>query len=93
VHGFVFNEPSGAPITIILFCGALLFSGVYIYSGWSGNLSSIYELLLAASFAIAGIAESLPKDRLGTIALLRVIAILCPLTVLAISLTNPEVIV
>jgi hypothetical protein len=76
-----------------MFCGAVLFSGVYVYSGWSGNPSSIYELLLAASFAIAGIAESLPEDRQRPIGLLRIIAILCPLAVLAISLTNPETII
>jgi hypothetical protein len=92
ISGFVMSEPSGRPAAAVMFSGALLFVGMYVYFGVFGDSSTTHELFLAGSFALSGIAESLPKDRRRTAGILRVTAILIPLSMIAIIVIAPEII-
>ena len=92
INEIVLSEPSGWPTTAVMFSGALIYVGLYIYFGVFGDSSTIDELFLAAAFALSGIAESLPKKRRRTAGVLRVSAILIPLIMIAILAIAPEII-
>lgn len=92
ISDFLMSEPSGRPAAAVMFSGALLFVGMYVYFGVFGGSSTTYELFLAGSFALSGTAESLPKDRRRTAGVFRVTAILIPLSMITIIIIEPEII-
>ncbi|OAQ54748.1 hypothetical protein HTG_04070 [Natrinema mahii] len=90
----VFSEPSGRSAALIQFAGSLAFSGLYVYSRIAGSADSGRWLLgMVVGSALAGIAESLPKDRRLTAGVLRLAAILVLLSLLAATLFSPEFVV
>lgn len=86
------SEPSGRPAAAVMFSGAFLFVGMYVYFGVFGDSSTTHEFFLSESFALSGTAESLPKDRRRTAGVLRVTSILIPLSMIAIIVVAPEII-
>lgn len=90
----VFSEPSGRSAALIQFAGSLAFSGLYVYSWTAGNADSGRWLLgMVVGSALAGVAESLPKDRRLTAGVLRLTAILVLLSLLTATVFGPEFIV
>lgn len=92
VRDLVLSEPSGRPAAAVMFSGALVFVGLYVYFGVFGESSTNYELIVAGAFALSGTAESLPKERRRTAGVLRVTAILALLSMIAILAVAPEII-
>lgn len=90
----VFSEPSGRPNSTVQFAAAVIFLGLYAYAWIGGNGDSGNWLLfmITGSF-LAGIAESLPKNRKFTAGCVRLIAIAVLLCLLAIIFLAPEFIV
>jgi len=93
IKAFLLSEPSGWPNAVIMFSGALIFVGIYIYFGVLGDSSTIHELFLAGAFALSGIAESLPKEKRRMAGFLRTTAILIPLIMIMILIIAPEMII
>ena len=92
IKEIVLSEPSGWPTTAVMFSGALIFLGMYVYFGVFGDSPTVYELFLAGAFALSGTAESLPKARRRTAGVLRVTAILILLIMITILAIAPEII-
>ena len=92
VKGLIMGEPSGRSAAAVMFSGALMFVGIYVYFGVLGDSSNIYVLFLAGASALSGTAESLRKERRRTAGVLRVTAILVPLIMIAILVIAPEII-
>ncbi|WP_226007549.1 hypothetical protein [Natrinema salinisoli] len=90
----VFSKPSGRSTAILQFAGSLIFLGLYVYSRTVGNAgSSSWLLIMVIGSALAGIAESLPKNRRLTAGLFRLAAVLVLLCLLAASVFRPEFII
>jgi len=92
IKAFLLGEPSGWPAAVVMFSGALVFFGMYVYFGVFGDSSTIAELFLAGAFALSGTAESLPKERRRMAGVLRITAMLIPLIMIAILIIAPEMI-
>jgi hypothetical protein len=89
----VFSEPSGRGFAALQFCGALFFSGLYLYvvaveNSPVGN----WPLFVAAGSGLSGIAESLPKSRRQAAGLLRLTAIFVLCCLLAAIFFAPELV-
>jgi hypothetical protein len=90
----VFDEPSGRPNALVQFAGAVAFLGLYGYSRVVGNADpSDWLLVMALGATLAGVAESLPKDRHLAAGVLRLAAILVLSCLLVASVLAPEVVV
>jgi hypothetical protein len=77
-----------------MFSGALLFLGLYVYSSVLGDASTSSWLVgMAVGTGLSGIAESLPNDRRRTAGILRTMAILVLIGLLATTVLVPEFIV
>ncbi|SMO77047.1 hypothetical protein [Halorubrum cibi] len=90
----VFSEPSGRTNALVQFAGAITFLGLYAYSGVTSNAgSSDWLLVMALGAVLAGVAESLPKDRRLAAGVLRLAAILVLLCLLVAIVLAPEFVV
>ncbi|NLV10050.1 hypothetical protein GOC74_08925 [Halomicrobium mukohataei] len=89
IEAVLFDEPSGSPMPLIMFSGAVLFVGVYAYGALRGGANS-YLLVMAAGSTLSGIAESLPTDRRRIAGVLRITAILILLALVAVVLFAPD---
>ncbi|ADJ14957.1 hypothetical protein C497_14862 [Halalkalicoccus jeotgali B3] len=77
-----------------MFTSALFFSILYVYNGAAGGFSSASWLLfMVVGTVLSGIAESLLAGRWRAAGLLRVIAVLVLLSMLAIVVFAPDLIV
>lgn len=92
VRDIVLAEPSGRPETVVLFGGALLFLGGYIFVGIGGAFTITHELFLGVGFALSGLAESLPEENRRIAGAFRATAILVLLSVAATIFLAPGVI-
>jgi hypothetical protein len=92
IKAFLVSEPSGRPAAVVLFSGALIFLGMYVYFGILGDSPTIFELFLAGAFALSGTAESLPKQNRRVAGALRFTAIVIPLIMILILAIAPEII-
>lgn len=92
VKDFVLSEPSGRFNAAVMFSMALISLGIYVYFGVLGDSSTSYELFVAGSFALSGMAEFLPKERRRTAGVLRMTAILIALLMIAILVIDPGII-
>lgn len=92
IKAFLLGKPSGRPTAMLLFSGALVFVGIYVYFGVLGGSSTRYELFLAGAFTLSGAAESLPKERQRMAGVFRIAAMLIPLIIIAILVIAPEVV-
>lgn len=94
IDDVVFSKPSGRSAAVLQFAGSLVFSGLYVYSWIVGTAGSSSWLLgMVVGSALAGIAESLPKDRRLTAGAFRLAAIFVLLCLLVASIFSPEFIV
>jgi hypothetical protein len=93
VSDVVFSEPSGRRHAFVMFAGALVLAGLYVYYGVLGESTSIGGLFLLVGCVLSGIAESLPTDRRRTAGVLRVTAILVLGGLLATVAFAPELVV
>jgi len=89
----LFSEPSGRPVALAQFGGALLLLCVYAYGLIVGTTTANWVLVMVAGTALAGVAESLPRDRRRTAGSLRLAAILLLLGLVAAVLVAPEFVV
>jgi hypothetical protein len=90
----VFSEPSGRPNALVQFAGAIAFLGLYGYSWAAGNADpSDWLLVMALGAVLAGVAESLPKDRHLAAGVLRLTAISVLLCLLVAIVLVPEFVV
>jgi hypothetical protein len=88
VSDVVFSEPSGRTIATVQLAGSLAFAGIYLYS-WvrTGARTSGWPLIMMIGFALSGIAEALPKERVrmaGVFRTVSVLAFVCALAVLQV---------
>ena len=93
IAGFLLREPAGRLAAAIQFAGALVFTATYVYFGVLGETRSTSAVVFATGFALAGVAESLPKDRRRTAAVFRVAAIAVLMGLIVTVLLAPELIV
>jgi len=94
VSDVVFSEPSGRPHALVMFSGALVFSGLYAYYGIFGDARSVSWLaFLIAGFVLSGVAESLPEDRRLATGAMRLTAVLVLMCLLAATVFAPELVV
>jgi hypothetical protein len=92
ISDVVFSEPSGRPITVVMFSGALAMASIYGYYGLVRDGASISPLLMAAGFALSGVAESLPAERRRMAGGLRVTAIFLLVGLLGLSIFAPDIV-
>ncbi|RDZ35624.1 hypothetical protein C5B89_17975 [Haloferax sp. Atlit-47N] len=94
VDDLMFNEPSGKPFGVIQLCGALIFSGFYLYAMVVENSTmGSWLLFMAAGSALSGIAESLPKSRRRTAGILRLTGIFVLMCLLGAIFFAPELMI
>lgn len=93
IRAVAFSEPSGRRQAFVMFAGALVFAGLYAYSGLAGDASSSWLLVMALGNALSGVAESLPKRRRRAAGALRVTAVLVLAGLLAAMVVAPELVV
>jgi hypothetical protein len=90
----VFSEPSGRRHASVMFATALVFTGLYAYSGLRGDWSSAGWLLpMIAGTALSGVAESLPSNRRRAAGACRAAAILLLTGFLAATVLAPNLVV
>ena len=90
----LFSEPSGRPFAVLQFCGALFFSGLYVYTVVVENSPmGNWPLFIAAGCTFSGIAESLPKTRRQAAGVLRLAGILALSCLLVAIFFAPRVVV
>ncbi|KYH24885.1 hypothetical protein HAPAU_29770 [Halalkalicoccus paucihalophilus] len=90
----VISEPSGRRYALIMFAGTLVFAGFDGYSAISGESSTASWLgFMLVGSALAGIGESLSKDRRRAAGGRRVTAILVLQSLLALIVVAPAFIV
>ncbi|WP_416840444.1 hypothetical protein [Haloferax sp. DFSO52] len=90
----VFSEPSGRPFAVIQFCGALFFSGLYVYAVVVENSPvGNWPLFMAAGSTLSGTAESLPKTRRQAAGVLRLTGIFVLLCLLVALFFAPEFVI
>jgi hypothetical protein len=89
----LFSEPAGRPQTLVMGAGALVLSSFVIYGYAFGDSGLTGSLVMAAGFALSGLAESLPADRRRAAGGLRISAIVLLLSLVAAVVLAPEYIV
>jgi len=93
VSNAVFSEPSGRPTAIVQFAGSVVFASLYLYAWSVGNAGPSRWLLgMVAGSALAGVAESLPKERRWVAGVLRLSAISILLCLLVATLVSPAIV-
>lgn len=92
VTEFIFSKPAGRSNAVVMFSGAAVFAGSYVYFSWVGYSPLFYGLVIAGSLMLVGIAESLPKERGRAAGVLRTTALLALLLMIAILVVAPEII-
>lgn len=93
IKAVLFRESSDLSHGILMFSGAIIFFGIYIYYGVLGDSSTISGLFLAGAFALFGTAEFLPKKRQRMAGWLRIVGLLIPLLTIATVIIAPEMII
>ena len=89
IRGVLFNEPRGRPLALIQFGGSLVLFCMFVYFWSVGDAGeSQWLLFFVVGNALSGIAESLPENRRQAAGVLRLIAILVFLTLVAALLTD-----
>lgn len=91
VDDVIFSDPSGRPATLVHFAGALVLSSLHVYAWSVGDIEvSDWWLVMAAGYAAAGTAESLSTSRRRTAGMLRLVAILLLLGLVATVVVAPD---
>jgi peptidoglycan/LPS O-acetylase OafA/YrhL len=93
IRKVLFSEPSGRRYAAVMFAGALAFVGLYLTAWFIDESVPRFALFLLVGSALSGIAEALPKDRRRTAGVLRVLAILVLVCLLALIIFAPEFII
>ena len=88
----LFSEPSGINSALVQFAGAVAMLSIYLYFNVLLDGSGIDTLIMAAGFALSGLAESLPKDRRHIAGGLRITAMLLLIGLIGAIFFPPEVI-
>ena len=89
----VFKEPRGDILAPFYLAVALLFIGLYMYFAMITNsLMGTYVLFMCAVFGLSGIAESLPNHRRRAAGLLRLASIFVSISLLAILVFAPDLV-
>ncbi len=70
--------------------GALVQASGYLYYALLSDTAPPHLIVMAAGFALSGVAESLPADRRRTAGALRVTAIVLLLVLLALTVVAPD---
>jgi len=93
VDDLLCSEPSGRRLALLHFATSLAWVGIYL-TAWLGGdpRSGWWALVMAAGIAVAGVAEALPEHRRRTAGLLRLVAILGMLCLVAAMIVSPELI-
>ncbi|WP_254838679.1 hypothetical protein [Natronomonas marina] len=87
----LFGEPSGRPVSLVMFSGAVLFLGMYVFYGVLRDGSSLeWLLVMSAGNGLAGAAESLSTDRRRAAGVLRAAAIFVFLCLVGAVVLAPE---
>jgi hypothetical protein len=91
VSDVVFSEPSGRLNAAVMFSGALVFAGLYVYARMTGTGSVFsWHLIMLVGFVLSGIAESLPADRQRAAGVFRLTAISLLIGLLVTTILTPE---
>jgi hypothetical protein len=93
VTEFLYNEPSGRPISLVHFGTAVAWLGLFAYARTGGPGPSAWYLVVAVGTAMAGVAESLPTGRRRAAGVLRAMAILLLLGLVAGTVLRPSIVV
>lgn len=90
----IVREPSGRRYAVIMFAGALVYAGLYVYSEViHDSTAASWLVFMIVGSLLSSIAESLPKNRRREAGILRITAILVVLALLATLVVAPEFIV
>ena len=91
IREIVLAEPSGRSQAGVMFSGALVFAGLYMYSGITSTGSVFsWHLIMLVGFVLSGIAESLPADRRRAAGVFRLTAILLLIGLIATTVLAPR---
>ncbi|WP_336024693.1 hypothetical protein [Halobellus salinisoli] len=93
IRDVLFSEPSGRRTAAVMFAGSLAFVALYAYNWIVGESVFVGGLFLLVGSGVSGIAESLPKDRRRAAGVFRIVAILVLLSLIAIVVFAPQLIV
>lgn len=93
VTDLLYNEPSGRPITLVHFGTAVVWLGMFAYARTGGTGPSAWYLVMAVGTGLAGVAESLPTDRRRAAGVVRSVAILLLLGLVAGAVLRPSFVV
>jgi peptidoglycan/LPS O-acetylase OafA/YrhL len=95
ISDVLFNEPQGRPNSLVQFGASLSFLCLFVYAWSVGEPGAVvpWVLFFIVGTALAGIAESLPKNRRRAAGLLRLTAILVLVCLLVIMFLAPEYII
>lgn len=89
----LFSEPSGRPLGLFFFGGALLLAGQQGYYVIVEGATPLYAILgVSVGMALGGIAESLPKPRRREAGVLRFTAITLLMSLFVILVFAPNLI-
>jgi len=92
VSDVLFSEPSGCVNALVMFSGALVFAGLFVYSGIAGAGSVFsWHLIMFVGCVLSGIAESLPTDRHRAAGVFRISAMLLLIGLLVTLIFYPEI--
>ncbi len=92
IKRYLFRESDGRSEALLFFVFSLVFVGLYVSFGRPLRGGSASTLIVAVAFGLVGFAESLPKDRRIFSGVLRILALCLLVTLVALSVLAPEVI-
>jgi len=88
----VFREPSGRLTAAVMLLGSVFLSSGFVYYGILHDTNAVHLLVMAAGFALSGVAESLPTRRRRAAGVLRIGAIALLLGLLIVTILAPDVV-